>query len=102
MKIIGDTLVGLEINLKLGCRQGPFRPLEQVVNSLGRLEKLGSAIDDHPLRVQPQGIHQGRHGLKDFSDAAAGGGAVNMDHSHVAEFLGQGCELIGQIGGHDI
>jgi len=47
------------------------RALERVVHQLGRVEELLAAVDDLPLDVEPDVLHERHEGVEDLADAAA-------------------------------
>ena len=98
---VGDLADVLVVDVQLVGREGAVGALEQVVNLLGDVEEPGfGGVDHDALGLNAKGIEEGDQGLEDLGHTAAGGGAVEMEHTQMAELVCQREQFAGLLGVH--
>ena len=78
------------------------RALQRVVHELRRVEELLAPVDDLPLAVQPDVLHQRDERVEDLGDAAAERGRRQVDDARALQRLGELADLLDQRPADDV
>ena len=78
------------------------RPLQRVVQELGRVEELLLAEDHVPVGVEADVAHQRHDRVEDLGDAAAEGGGADVQHALALQRLGELADLLRQLLADDV
>ena len=102
-----DELAG--VHLVVVAPGGPLllaevlgRALQRVVHQLGRVEELLAAVDDLPLDVEPDVLHQRDERVEDLADAAAERGGRDVDDLAALQGRGELPDLVDQVPADDV
>ena len=96
LQALGVDRVDLVEDLPLLVAQRLLRPLQRVVEELGRVEELLLAEDHVPVGVEADVAHQRHDRVEDLRDAAAESGGADVQDAVPLQRLGQLADALDQ------